>query len=248
MNIKALIIDDERKATIILKKKIQRLFDNVEVVGMSQSPDESIELIEKLKPDLIFLDIVMPRMSGFDLLRKIEDPSFAVIFVTAFDNYAIEAINHCALGYLVKPVEDDLLKKSIVKAIKSIQEKNALEKNRQLLEYLNVHGAQKKKIVVPVTEGLEFINIEEIIHCEGKDGYTKLHLDNDSSILSSRSIGYFTKLLKEKNFYLVHKSHLVNLNYVLKYLNEGFLLLTKGGKIPVSRLKRTNFLKTIKDF
>ena len=247
MKITALLIDDERKALAILKNKIERKCPNVTIIGETQSPVEGLTLIENLKPQLVFLDIAMPEMSGFDLLEKIENPTFEIIFVTAFDTFAIDAINHCAIGYLVKPVDNQELIASVNKAVLNIEDKTALEKNKLLIENLGVQTFQKKKIVIPTQNGLEFVTIEEIIHCEGVDGYTKIYFENRKSMLSSNSIGHFNKLLENQDFYLIHKSHLINLGHIEKYLNEGSVIMTNNYKLPVSRNRRSDFLNSLKN-
>lgn len=244
--ITAILIDDERKALAILENKLERLCPNIEIIAKTQEPKEGIDLINTLKPQLVFLDIAMPGMSGFDVLSNIPNPSFEIIFVTAFDNYAIEAINHCAIGYLVKPVDNDDLLKTVQKAIKNIEDKTALVKNKLLIENLTVQTFQNKKIVIPNNDGLEFIKISEIIHCEGIEGYTKIHFEKRNPILSSNSIGHFYKLLDNQNFYLVHKSHLINLACIDIYLNEGYVILSNKSKIPVSRNRRADFLDSFK--
>ncbi|RAJ18095.1 LytR/AlgR family response regulator transcription factor [Olleya aquimaris] len=246
MNIKTILIDDERKALAILKNKLERLCPNVDVIAQTQNPKEGIELIKTLQPDLVFLDIAMPELSGFDVLKQFEKPDFEIIFATAFDNYAIEAIKHCAIGYLVKPVDNADLITAVNNAETNIEEKTALQKNKQLIENLGTQTFQKKKIIIPSIEGLEFIKIENILHCEGETGYTKIHLKEGKPLLSSNSIGHFNKLLENSNFYLVHKSHLINLNDIEKYLNEGYVILSGNKKIPVSRNRRQEFLEKLK--
>lgn len=245
MNLKAVIVDDEPKALAILKNKIGRFCSNVTIVGESQQPKEAIKLINKLNPDLVFLDIAMPEMSGFDVLLEVENPTFEIIFVTAFDQYAIDAINYCAIGYLLKPVDNEALIATIIKAEQNILEKTALEKNKQLIENLGVQTFQKKKIVIPTEEGLVFVEIINIIFCEGTEGYTKIHIKGDKTILSSYSIGHFVKLLNSQDFYLIHKSYLININYIEKYLNEGYVVLLGNAKLPVSRNRRVGFLNSL---
>jgi two-component system LytT family response regulator len=247
MKITALLIDDEPKALVILKNKLERMCPNVAIVGETQSPEKGLELINTLNPQLVFLDVAMPEMSGFDLLSKIDNPNFEIIFATAFDNYAIDAINHCAIGYLVKPVDNHDLINAVNKAIINIEDKTALKKNKLLIENIGVQTFQNKKIVIPTPEGLEFVKIKNIVHCEGEDGYTKIHFKNRRSMLSSFSIGHFNKLLENQEFYMVHKSHLININYIEKYLNEGYVLLDENHKIPVSRNRRSEFLSMLKD-
>lgn len=246
MTIKTILIDDERKALAILKNKLERLCPNVEIIATSQNPKEGIKLIKTLKPDLVFLDIAMPELNGFEVLKQFENPDFEVVFATAFDSYAIEAIKHCAIGYLVKPVDNKDLVDAVANAEKNIEEKSSLQKNRQLIENLGIQTFQKKKIIIPSVDGLEFIKIENIIHCKGEDGYTKIYLKEGKPLLSSNSIGHFHKLLESSDFYLVHKSHLINLNYIEKYLNEGYVILTGKAKIPVSRNRRQQFLEQLK--
>ena len=243
---KALLIDDERKSLSILRYKIEKVCKNVTIVGETQSPEEGIKLIGDLRPDLVFLDIAMPNMSGFSLLSKMKDPSFEVIFVTAFDGYAIDAINNCAIGYLLKPFNNDDLVCAVQRAEKSILKKNTHIKNRALIKNLETPISKNNSIAVPFQDGLEFIKINSIIHCQGENGYTKLFLTNKKSILSSYSIGYFSKQLVHLGFYLVHKSHLINLEHISKFLNEGFVVLTDNSRLPVSRNKKLDFLNTIK--
>ncbi|MFD1061933.1 LytR/AlgR family response regulator transcription factor [Winogradskyella litorisediminis] len=246
MQINAIIIDDERKAIAILKNKLERLCPNVNIIAETQDPKDAIALVEAKNPHLVFLDVAMPELSGFDVLSKIKKPNFEIIFATAFDNYAIEAIKHCAIGYLVKPIDNVDLVTAVKKAIDNIEEKSALEKNKLLIDNLGVQTFQDKKIVIPSQDGLEFVKISEIIHLKGDNGYTHIYIENRKSILSSNSIGHFNKILDNQSFYLIHKSHLINLSYIEKYLNEGYVQLSNGSKLPVSRNRRQEFLNSLK--
>jgi len=246
MNIRAYLVDDERKALAILRSKLERYCPQLTIVGESQSPKNAITEIQELQPDVIFLDISMPEMTGFDMLRSIPNPAFEIIFVTAYDEYAIEAIRHCAIGYIVKPADKDDLITAVHKAIQNVEHKDSLAKNKQLIANLGVQNFQKKKIVVPTQKGLEFIPIPSIIRCEGVDGYTKLYLEEGKTMLSSNSIGHFVKMLDKTTFYQVHKSHLINLDHIIAYLNEGYVQLTENNKVPVSRNKRSDFLNNFK--
>ena len=247
MKIKTILIDDERKAIAILKNKIERFCPNIEIIAETQDPEQGIALINKLKPQLVFIDIAMPELNGFELLKQIEQPNFEIIFATAFDDYAIEAIKHCAIGYLVKPIDNQDLIEAVNKALINIEAKTALQKNRLLVENLGIQKIQKKKIAIPSVGGIEFVRISDIIHCKGEDGYTKIYFREKKTLLSSNSIGHFNKILKNQEFYLVHKSHLINMEYIEKYLNEGYVLLTENHKIPISRNRRTEFLNQLKN-
>jgi len=244
--ITAVLIDDEPKSTAILKNKIDRYCPEIEIVGNTQDPREAKELIAQSKPDLLFLDVAMPGMSGFDVLAEFDKPTFEIIFVTAFDSYAIEAIRYCAIGYLVKPVDKAELIEAVANAKANIDDKSALKKNRQLLENLEVKAFQDKKIILPTHEGLEFIAINQILCCEGVDGYTKIYIKDQKPMLSSSSIGHFKTLFANQEFYLVHKSHLVNLNYIDRYLNEGYVVIGER-RIPVSRNRRSDFITVLKN-
>lgn len=247
MTAQAYLIDDERKALAILRSKIERYCPQLEIIGQNQSPKVAILEIEELQPDLVFLDISMPEMDGFEMLKAIKNPTFEIIFVTAFDEYAIEAIRHCAIGYIVKPADKDELIGAVHKALVNIESKNALQKNKQLIANLGVQTFQKKKIVVPTQEGLEFIAIADIIRCEGTEGYTTIYLKNGQQHLSSQNIGHFVKMMTTPNFYQVHKSHLINLDYLDRYLNEGYAILAENHNVPVSRTRRAAFLDKIKE-
>jgi len=247
MSIRVYLIDDEAKASAILENKLQRFCPQLTVIGSSQDPAEAIAFIKEKKPDLIFLDIAMPTMTGFELIKEFEEPDFEVIFVTAFDHFAIQAIKHCAIGYLVKPVAKEDLILSVHRAVESIQNKEMLQKNNQLIANLSIQTFQNKKIVVPSQTGLQFLRIADIIRFEGTEGYTRLHMSDGSSVLSSHNIGHFAELLDPNIFFKTHKSHVINLDFIESYLNEGYVLLEGNHQVPVSRNKRNSFLQLLKN-
>jgi len=154
--ITAILIDDEEKALEGLQIKVSKFFPEIEIVALCNNPEKAIETINNLKPDLLFIDIEMPVYSGFDVLAKIDNPTFETIFVTAYNNYAIEAIKNCAIGYIVKPIDNEELKLAVSNAIKNIQQKTAFEKNLQLLTLLGNKNS-KATMAVPSQKGLSFI-------------------------------------------------------------------------------------------
>jgi len=243
--INAIIIDDEKNALESLALKIAKYFPQITVTHKFQNPQKAIQEINQNHPDLVFIDIEMPVLTGFDVLSKIENPNFEIIFVTAYSEYAIEAIKHCAIGYIIKPIDNDELKLAIENALKNINHKSALEKNQQLLQ--NLVNNRNSTIVIPTQKGLSLIKIADIIRFEGIDGYTKIILENSTPILSSYSIGKYSKIECLHHFYLVHKSHFINLNYINEYLNEGYIIMKNKDTIPVSKSKRTSFLKKIQN-
>ncbi len=188
MKATAVIIDDERKSVAILQNKLARFCPQVQVIGSTESPQQGLELIEKLQPDVVFLDVAMPVMSGFDLLARIEDPDFELVFVTAFDDFAIEAIRHCAIGYLVKPVDNDDLIATVKNVLINRGKKTGLAKNKLLVQNNNTHSFTDRNIAIPIREGFEFIKLEDIVRLEGEDGYTRIHRKKGNSILSSYNV------------------------------------------------------------
>lgn len=235
----ALLIDDEEKALEGLSLKIKKYFPHIEI-QLCNNPQKGVRLINTTHFDLIFLDIEMPVLSGFDVLSKINNPTFEIIFVTAYSNYAIEAIQNCAIGYIVKPIDNDELKLAIDNALKNIEQKTAFEKNMQLLSNL---GHSKSSISIPSQKGVHFIKIKNIVRFEGVDGYTKIHCINEKPLLSSYSIGKFTKMILSKNFFLCHKSHFINLNYVKSIINEGYIELIDNSTVLCARSKKNELLK-----
>lgn len=243
--IKTILIDDERKSLLILQNKLREFCPDIEIIKMIQEPEQALELIPELEPDLVFIDIAMPQVSGFDLLARLDNPNFELIFVTAFSDFAIDAIEHCAIGYLVKPVENEKLQDAVERAVKNIEQKNALNRNQQLVENLNPQS-KNKKLIIPVQDGLEFLEFDNIIHLEGDGGYTRIYLQSDKNILSSYRIGHFAKLLRSEQFFQIHKSYIINTKYIKKYLNEGYIVLLNGRKLPVSRSRKNDFLEFIR--
>lgn len=236
--IKAILIDDEQKALSSLHLKVQKYFPDIDVIATCTNSEEGINSINDNKPDLVFLDIEMPVFSGFDVLAKIDNPNFEIIFVTAYDNYAIEAIKNCAIGYIVKPIDNDELKQAINNALNSIKQKTALANNQNLLDQLAANKSLSS-VSIPTTQGLIFQKVATIIRFEGVDGYTKIICNDHKPILSSYSIGRFVKMLEGAPFFLVHKSHFINLNYVTGVLKEGTVLLQDNSNIPLSKTKRS---------
>jgi len=243
MKLKAIIVDDEEKALKSLQIKIQKLYPKIELIATTQSSVEAISLIDTLKPQLVFLDIEMPQFSGFDVLNNVKDPSFEIIFVTAYGDYAIEAIQHCAIGYVMKPIDNEDLQIAVDHAMKSIALKTTLNKNLKLIENLNLGQTNDSKIIIPSLKGFDFVKINEVIRCEGESGYTRIVLKNKKDIMSSYSIGKFVKMLSNKKFLLIHRSHLVNLKYVSGYLNEGYITMENGDSLPISKNKRQEFIE-----
>jgi len=238
--INCILIDDEAKALKMLTKKLYKNFPELNILATYQDPAKGVEGIRDLKPDLVFLDIAMPNLSGFDVLSQFDEPDFEVIFVTAYDSYAIQAIRHAAIGYIVKPIDDETLAEAIEKAKKNIALKVARKHNKDLIDILK---QKSNTISIPTQEGFIFIKIDDLVRLEGSEGYTKLICKDNVEHLSSYNIGKFIEILNDKIFFQSHRSHIINLKYVTKYLNEGYVELFDKTTVPLSKNKKKDFLK-----
>lgn len=240
--IRAVLIDDEAKAVEVLKQKLGTYCPAIQIVGTAHSAAEGYDLITAIHPQLVFLDVAMPKENGFDLLRKLPNLNFELIFVTGFDSYALDAIKFCAIGYILKPIENEELIMATNKAISRIMEKMNQERNQQFLQNLLNPGNVQNRIGIPTETGLEFIPTEKIIRCEGYQKYTKVIALETKEILSSYNIGEFRKLLESYGFYSPHKSHLINLQHIKRYDKDGIVTMSDNSHVPVSRRKKQEFM------
>lgn len=242
----AIIIDDEPHAVAVLENLLSAHCPTVVIAGKARDVKEGLQLIEQLKPDLIFLDIVMPRASGFDLVQQLPaEHSLEIVFVTSFDEFALDAIRCCALAYIIKPIQTDELVKAVHLASQRIGQRVSYERSQALIHNLNSQQVDNKRIGIPNEKGLEFVVVGNIIRCEGLDGCTRIVLKESKSIISSYNIGEFRKLLAYDHFFTVHKSHLINLNEIIRYDREGTILMRDQQAVPVSRRRRQEFLEKI---
>jgi two-component system LytT family response regulator len=250
--IRAIIIDDEPSAinvlNLMLKKKCK---DDIQVVATTTSPHAGKMLIEQHKPDLVFLDIEMPGMSGIELVRSFQNPSFRVVFVTAYDSYAIEAFRLSAMDYLLKPVGAA----EVVRVITRIKDDFAKNQNRlneqlqQLEKLLNRHSdGGENKIGISMAEKIVFINIGDIIYCEASGSYCSLYMRDGEKMMTSRLLGDFETQLEGHNFFRIHHHYLINLSRIKEYQrNEGgYVIMENGNKLEVSQRKRKDFLDVVK--
>jgi two-component system, LytTR family, response regulator len=244
--LKAILVDDELNSLQNLQIKIQEYCPSVKVVAQSQNPEEAIHLILQHKPDVIFLDIEMPRMSGFKMLEQIPEADFEVIFITAYNHYAIHAIRISAFDYLVKPVSIEELQHT-VERLGNITGKKTRERVELLKQNLANPKSQEDHTAIPTHDGLEFIQIKQIIRVESSSNYSRLILQNGQQLLVTRQLKDFEELLQDYRFYRVHHSHLINLNYIAKYVrgDGGQITMRNGDVIDVSRRKKEIFLKLI---
>jgi len=244
--VKAILVDDEPSSLQNLQQKIIEFCPAIKVIASSQKPEEAIFLIRHYKPDVIFLDIEMPRMNGFRLLEELEDTEAEIIFTTAYNNYAIDAIRISAFDYLVKPISVEDLQNAVERLLAQ-QKQHTQEKLNILRKSLQENKSQEDRIAIPTGDGMEFINIKNIVRIESSSNYSKLYMLNGQSLLVTRLLKDFEEMLLPYRFYRVHHSHLVNLSYIKKYIRGegGQIVMQSGDVIDVSRRKKDEFLKLI---
>lgn len=243
MKLKTIIVDDEQDAVNFIRSIIDEYCPKLEVVGTAHSAREGAKLIIERGPNLVFLDVEMPHGSGFDLLAKFPEKSFDVIFITAFNHYAIKAIKFSAVDYILKPININEFITAVDKAIdKRNNPENRYESFTTLLE--NVRSSLPAKLAIPTSDGMEYLNTQEIIRIEADRSYSWFYLINHRKVLVSRNLKEYQELLSERNFFRTHNSHLVNLEHVKKFIRHegGAVELDDGSQIPISRGKRDLFL------
>jgi len=240
---KAIIIDDEPKLREVLKIKLREYCSDVEILDVAENAVSAYEKINQLNPDVIFLDIAMPGETGFELLERFEKFNFEIIFVTGFNEYALDALKVSAVDYILKPVGTDDLIEAVKKAKRRIKDRQTIERYEVLKHNLSHVGDQKTKIAVPGTTAYDFILISSIIRCEGWQKYTKIFLENGECIVSSYNLGVFKDLLNNYGFYNSHKSHLVNKEHISRYLKEGIIVMSDQSRVPVARRRKEEFLE-----
>lgn len=243
--IRTLIIDDEQHAREGLKLAIEKFCPEVSIIALCESAEIGLEKINELQPDLVFLDVQMPRLTGFDLLEKLEVINFEVIFVTAFDKYAIKAIKFSALDYLLKPVEVE----ELINAVQKIREKQENKTNhfKTLLTNVRQNSQKLERLAIPSDNEIVLQKVADIVYCEADSNYTILHLADDKKITVSKTLKEFENILPNTDFCRIHHATLVNLAHVTKYVkgDGGYVLVTGRRHLDVSRRKKDNFIQAL---
>lgn len=246
MKLTAAIIDDELNGRIALKQKLHDYCPEVEVLAEAESGKEGIEVIYKYQPQLVFLDIEMPGMDGFEMLTNIPVKKFHLIFTTAYDHYAIKAIKYAAFDYLLKPIDIDELKSTIEK-LTLVPVPDQTNKKLEILEQNLLTKPFLNKIAIPTLDGLLFFDINHIVHLEAQSNYTMIYFDDHTKLMASRTLKEFEDILPQEIFFRPHNSHIINLNFIKRYLrgDGGQIEMKNGTHIMVSRRKKEEFLKVI---
>lgn len=245
--LKAILVDDEQSSLNSLRQKILQHCPQVDIIAAYDDPAKAIISIESLKPDLVFLDIEMPVINGFTLLQQLNYRNFELIFVTAYDHYAIKAMRYSALDYLVKPVEPEDLLNAVTRAIEKRNEPTSSLQLNLLLENMLAEKKRFKRIAIPTTQGLQFISVDDIVYLEASVNYTKFVLENNTKHTVSKTLSAFEDILPADIFLRIHNSYIINKNYVEKYIRGegGQVVLSNGAVVEVSKRKKAEFLKAI---
>jgi two-component system LytT family response regulator len=241
--LKAIIIDDEPDCVKLLALQLKMYCPDVEVVATCTSAEDAFDKIQEHQPTVVFLDIEMPRMNGFQLLEKLNDITFNLVFVTAYDRFAVKAFRYSALDYLLKPIDGKDLLAAVQKAMH-----RQLPDKQQLSLLKEAHASPKNfpdKIALPFQNGVTFVEVRNIIYCESENNYTRFHSLDGQQYLAAKTLGDIQEILEERNFLRVHRQYLVNLDQITKYVRgEGnYLILSNGKSITVARTQKEKLIQ-----
>lgn len=253
--VNCIIIDDEAKNIKLLQQMLETHCPAIKIIATDTDAKNGLLLIDELQPQLVFLDVEMPHLNGFDLLKKLEPVHFETIFVTAYSHYAVEAFEHHATGYITKPINTEKLIAAVNTSIKRIEEKNINKNFFSLLEQ-NTKPAAPDKIPLSTSNGLVFVKLADILYCESSGNYTIFYLNNDAQrtapggqpaakkIMVSRQLGEYEKLLPEINFTRIHDKYIINLSFIKEYIkgSGGDVVLENGKELPVASRRKEEFL------
>lgn len=243
--IKAIIVDDEQNSREAISIILRKNFQSIKILAEADSVKTGVEAIVKHKPELLFLDIDLPDGTSFDILRSIDYQKMKVVFITAFHDYAIQAIKFSAFDYILKPLKPGELIATVNRVIEENLDSNYAEKFDAIFSNFNSAHPELKKIVLKTSDKIHVVNINDIIHCQADNTYTTFFLVNAKKIIVSKPIKKYEEMLSEHGFMRVHQSHLVNLNYI-QHLNKqegGILVMTDNSQIPVSNQQKQSLIK-----
>ncbi|MDX1407386.1 MAG: LytTR family DNA-binding domain-containing protein [Saprospiraceae bacterium] len=244
--VRVMMIDDEPKGMDVMDHDIRRLELDVEVIGKYQDPQKGLAAIQRQQPDLLLLDIEMPWMNGFELLDQLDEINFEVIFVTAYDQFAIKAFRYYAVDYLLKPVDQESLRDALLRVIERKQHISR-EQLQALIDKLDSGEAPFTKLVLPSMEGYEFVEIDDVIRCEAANNYTYVFMSGGRKMLVSKHLKYLEELLADHRFYRVHQSHLIHLSHIARYVKAdgGYLIMSDGSTVSISRSRKEGFVRLL---
>lgn len=244
-NLKILIVDDEQPVRDMLEKVVAEYCDGVEVCGTAENVKQGIKQIQTLKPDILFLDINLPDGSGFDLLQGLESAPPKTIFITAYDDYAIQAFRISAVDYILKPINIDELVSAVEKCKEQAERETLGDKLKILVQNLDESKNDEKKLVLKTQESIYIVKVSDIVRCESDHNYTEFYLQNGEKLLVSKTLKEYDSLLSGYGFFRTHQSHLINLNCIARFdkADGGELILTDNSRVPVAVRKREELFK-----
>ncbi len=249
-NIKTVIVDDEPDAVNFISSIIGEYCSSVEVVGKAHNVIDGVHKVRELKPDLVFLDVEMPNGTGFDLLDQFPEKNFDVVFITAFNHYAIKAIKFSAVDYILKPININEFIEAVERVIKKRADKNYRSGDKFNILMENLRSAMPTRLAIPTSDGMEYINPKDIIRIEADRSYSWVFITGNRKILVSKHLKEFQDLLNDRHFFRPHNSYLINLKYVKKYIRRegGYIEMTDNSQIPISRNRKDLFLAHMSKF
>lgn len=247
MDIRAIIIEDELPAQETLELYLSKYCPEVKVIAKANDANKALEAIRKNKADLVFLDVELPYGNAFDLLEKVGDINFETIFITAYEQYAIKALNHDATHYILKPVEIEELIKAVDKVKKILKIKEEARQKNLAVDVNNFTTLQSKKFIFPNIHGFDLIEIHKIVYCKADNNYTEFQFNDGSKILISRTLRKVEEQLSEYGFFRVHKKYLVNLNHIKSYQNgrTGSLIMDDNSEIIITTTKKALLMELL---
>jgi two-component system, LytTR family, response regulator len=248
--LKAVLVDDEPRGLSSLQKLLEYNCPVVEIAALCSSADEAKAVIADTQPQLVFLDISMPEKSGFDLLDEIGEPNFEIIFVTAYNDFMLQAFRFSCVDYLLKPVDDNQLVEAVNRAAKRIDGERSGSLETLLHNLKAPQSGQKLKICITSLKGFQVIKLSDIIYCEANRNYTSFHLENQKPIIASKTVYDYETLLEDSGFVRIHKSFLVNLEHVKEYNRGegGTVVMSNNYELEVSRRRKELFLNKMREF
>jgi two-component system LytT family response regulator len=244
---KILIIDDEKPTREFIRRMLESFKLNAAIFIDGENVETGIKAIEKIQPDLVLLDIQMPDGNGFDVLRRTQFKNFDIIFITAFQEFAIQAIKFSALDYILKPIDMEELQNSVMRAI-DINHQRSDESQFSVLQN-NIQPNQKRKLVLKTLESIHVVDIENIIRCEADKNYTSFFLAEGKKILVSKTLKDYDTLLSGHSFFRAQQSHLININFIERYDKQdgGYVIMKDGASVPLSPAKKEQFFKLLEN-
>jgi two-component system, LytTR family, response regulator len=245
--IKTFIVEDEQKSLSALNTLIKNYASEMDVCGSTGYVNKAVELIEANKPDLVFMDVLIADGTSFEILNNLSSRHFELIFVTAYENYALNAFRAAAIDYLLKPIGIPEFQEAVERARRKLAEKNRSSQIDYLLQSLATPSDQEKKIKISTLHGYEFVDVSQILWCKSDGHYTSFYLQNKSKLLSSKNLGYYEALLTNYNFFRINHGIVINMHFIKSYLKGkgGSVVMQDGTELEISQRRKSEFLKKL---